>query len=67
MATPWRAVELAGDAPFHADRDAVDLNVSIERSTEVIVAVLVEGIIAADINAVGQRLMMECFIQGKTN
>ncbi len=36
-----RAVELAGDAPLHADGDAVDLHVAVERGAEVVVAVLV--------------------------
>ena len=43
MGAPGRAVELAGDAPLHADRDAVDLHVPVERGPEVVVSVLVRG------------------------
>lgn len=40
---PGGPVELAGGAPLHAHRDAVNLYVLIQRGSEVILAVFIRG------------------------
>jgi len=41
VGAPWRPIELASDAPFHPNRDAIDLHISVKRGSEVIISVLV--------------------------
>lgn len=41
VAAPGRPIELASDTPLHSHCDSVDLNVSIERSSKIIVPVFV--------------------------
>jgi hypothetical protein len=41
VGTPWRPVELAGDAPLHANRDSVDLDVPVKRRPEIVVPIFV--------------------------
>lgn len=41
MRTPRRSVELAGNAPLHANSDAVDVNVPVQGSAEIVFSILV--------------------------
>ena len=43
VGAPGRPVKLAGDAPFHAHSDAVDLDIPVKRSAKVVVPVFVCG------------------------
>jgi hypothetical protein len=41
VGTPGRPVELAGDAPLHANRDSVDLDVPVKWRPEIVVPIFV--------------------------
>lgn len=41
VTAPGRSVELASDTPLHTNRDSIDLNISVERSSEIIIPVLI--------------------------
>jgi len=42
MTAPWRPVKLTSNAPLHSDyRDPVYLNISVKRSSEIIISVLI--------------------------
>lgn len=41
VGAPWRAVEVAGGAPLHADLDAPHIHVLVQRGAEVILLVLI--------------------------
>lgn len=41
VTAPGRSVELASHTPLHTNRDSIDLNISVERSSEIIISVLI--------------------------
>merc|ERR1719495_1383952 len=41
VATPGRSVKLTSHTPLHPNRDSIDLNISVKRSSEIIVSVLI--------------------------
>jgi len=41
VATPGRSVELTSHTPLHPNRDSIDLYISVKRSSEIIVSVLI--------------------------
>lgn len=43
VTAPRWSVELAGDTPLHTNRDSIDLNISVERSSEIIISVLIRA------------------------
>jgi len=41
VTAPGWSVELAGHAPLHTNRDSIDLNIPVERGSEIIISVLI--------------------------